>query len=159
MTQIALEWQTGSDTLRKNINDMQSISIGRHPNCDIVLSDPHVSRQHASVYFIDGCFHIHNKSITNPVIFNDHWPINHNLRADLQVGDIFSVGNVEIKVVLPAPHSNGKVYMVDNNHNKLRCPGCDHLMDYGQEECSWCGSPLADAEVVELEPVKSFMDA
>jgi hypothetical protein len=79
--------------------------------------------------------------------------------ADLQVGDIFSIGHVDIKVVLPAPNSNGKVYKVDNSNRKQRCQGCNHLMDYGQDECSWCGNSLAGAEVVELEPVVSFMDA
>ncbi len=161
MTQIALEWAVNDQTLRKNINTMQSISIGRHPNCDIVLGDPHVSRRHASVYFVDGSFHIHNNSQTNPILFNDMWPISHNLRADLQIGDSITIGRVRMKVVLPqqAPGSNGQT--TNGNGNALlkhRCPSCSHLMDYGQSNCSWCGTSLADAETVELEPERSFMD-
>lgn len=157
MTEIAIEWQVNDRTLRKNINNMQSISIGRHPNCDIVLGDPHVSRHHASVYFLDGCFHIHNKSLTNPIMFNDQWPISYNLRADLQLGDSFVIGQVTLKITEPQPEGVGNGQTSDSNL-KARCPACTHLMDFGQEECSWCGTSLAEAETVELEPKKSFMD-
>jgi predicted component of type VI protein secretion system len=143
----------------KNINTMQTISIGRHPNCDIVLGDPHVSRRHASIYFTDGSFHIHNTSRTNPILFNDMWPISHNLRADLQIGDAITIGRVRLKVVLPNQVSSHNGHNGNGNGQlKHRCPACSHLMDYGQENCSWCGSSLADAETVELEPERSFMD-
>ena len=157
MSQIAIEWQVNNTTLRKIVNSMRSVSIGRHPNCDIVLGEPHVSRRHASVFFNDGGFHLHNKSMTNAILFNEQWPINHNLKADLQIGDTFIVGRVMLKVVSPqsAQNGNGQEY---GSNMKARCPACNNLMDYGLADCSWCGTSLADAETVELEPEISFMD-
>ena len=107
MSQIAIEWGANGTTLRKIVNSMQSVSIGRHPNCDIVLGEPHVSRRHASVYFNDGGFHLHNESMTNAILFNEQWPINHNLRADLQIGDSFFIGQVRLKIVSPHAAQNG----------------------------------------------------
>jgi hypothetical protein len=157
VSQIAIEWKVNDTTQRKVINTMQSVSIGRHPNCDIVLRDRHVSRRHAAIYYNDGAFHLHNKSLTNPILFNEQWPITHNVKADLQIGDSFIIGRIRLKVLQPsaAKSVNGNG---DESYLKLRCPDCSHLMDYGQDECSWCGGSLADAEIVELEPEISFMD-
>ena len=157
MSQIVIEWQVNDTTLRKIVNSMQSVSIGRHPNCDIVLGDPHVSRRHASISFNDGAFHLHNKSMTNPILFNNQWPLNHNLRADLQIGDSFFIGRVRLMIVSPHAAQNGDRQASDSNM-KARCPSCSHLMDFGQADCSWCGTSLAEAETVELEPETSFMD-
>lgn len=157
MSKIAIEWQADGKTLRKTVNSMQSISIGRHPNCDIVLGDTHVSRRHAAIYFSEGAFHLHNKSTTNPILFNEQWPIAHNLKSDLQIGDSFIIGQVKLKVVLPSAVHSGTGDIADGNL-RSRCPSCNHLMDYGQADCSWCGTSLAEAEKVVLKRVISFMD-
>ena len=157
MSQIAIQWQDNETILSKIVNSMQSVSIGRHPNCDIVLGDPHVSRRHAAVYYNDGAFHLHNKSLTNPVMFNEQWPIGHNLRADLQIGDSFVIGRVRLMVVLPGSSNNGSANG-SSSDMMVRCTSCNHLMDYELTDCSWCGMSLADAENVELEPETSFMD-
>jgi predicted component of type VI protein secretion system len=136
---------------------MQSISIGRHPNCDIVLGDAHVSRRHASIYFTEGAFHLHNRSATNPILFNDQWPISKNLKADLQIGDSFIIGRVRLKVVPPDAAQNGNGPGANGNM-KARCPSCENLMDFGLDECNWCRTSLAEAEMVELEPEVSFRD-
>ena len=157
MTQIAIEWQANGKRLRKTVNTMQKVTIGRHPNCDIVLSDEHVSRRHAAIFFSDGSFHIQNTSLTNPILFNEQWPISNNLKADLQLGDMFIIGRVRLMVVQPQSGQSGNG-LLSNSNQKALCPACEHLMDFGQEDCSWCGTSLAEAEMVELEVVKSFMD-
>jgi len=157
VSQIAIEWEVNDTTQRKIVNSMQSVSIGRHPNCDIILGDPHVSRRHAAIFYTDGAFHLHNKSLTNPILFNEQWPISHNIKADLQIGDSFKIGRVRLKVVLPSAAQNGDGSGFNSNL-KARCPACSNLMDFGEDDCSWCGGSLADAETVELEPETSFMD-
>lgn len=145
---ISIEWQVNGNVMRKSVSDGKAIMIGRHPNCDIVLGDPHVSRRHASIYFNKSNFHIHNLSQTNPILFNDSWPLTFDFRADLQPGDTFTVGRVRLKVGLPVTEGNG---VSGESELKARCPSCSKLMAYGQDICSWCGTSLAEAETVELE--------
>lgn len=152
MSQITVEWRVKGATFKKSVNGAKAITIGRHPACDIVLGDPHVSRRHAAIYFNKGNYHIHNLSKTNPILFNEHWQLEHDFRADLKPGDSFMVGRVPMKIGLGYLNGNGTT---PTGELKLRCPSCGQLMDFGEEDCSWCGASLADATTVEFEGEQS----
>ena len=82
------------------IADGNPMTIGRHPACDIILGDPHVSRKHAAIYYQDGNFHIQNLSQTNPVVINDRWVLANDLESDLKAGDSITLGLVRLKISL-----------------------------------------------------------
>lgn len=151
VTQIIIEWQAGNNRYLQKINSMQTLTIGRHPGCDIVLGDPHVSRRHASISFSGDSFHVHNHSQTNPIIFNDRWSITHNLRADLKPGDTFTVGRVRMKVALPIHTGNG--YNGNGFHGngqpaELQCPTCGRLMEDKRATCPLCQVSIAELETM-----------
>lgn len=149
MSQIALEWYVNGSRQRKTVSVEQSVSVGRHPACDIVLGDPHVSRRHCTIFFNGDGFHVHNLSRTNPIIFNDRWTLAHDLKADLKVGDSFIIGRVRIKVKMP--RFTGDMGKVQAPEVQVQCPSCSQLYDTGRETCIWCGTQLAEVDTVELE--------
>lgn len=146
MTQIVLEWETTNGKRRQKINDVQKVTIGRHPGCDIVLGDPHVSRRHASISFSNDSFHLHNHSQTNPIIFNDRWSLSHDLKADLEPGDTFTIGTVRMKVGFPIHPSNGHG---SNGHSEaLQCPTCGRAMPDRRATCPLCRVSIEQVETV-----------
>jgi pSer/pThr/pTyr-binding forkhead associated (FHA) protein len=100
VSKLTLEWQTNGKTRKKMIAGGKHVTIGRHPACDIILGDPHVSRKHAAIFYQDGIFHIQNLSQTNPVVINDRWVLTNNLESDLKPGDSITVGLVRLKITL-----------------------------------------------------------
>ena len=68
--------------------------LGRHPRCDVVLSDPTVSRRHAQLTFRDGVWVIQDLVSTNGTTVNGV-PIG---RATLHAGDIVALGDQSIQV-------------------------------------------------------------
>ena len=100
MASLKIEWSTNGQSKSKVITDDKPLLIGRHPRCDIVLADPHVSRRHAAIFFNQRDFMLHNLSKTNPIIFNDMWQVPHGLRAAIEPGDNFELGEVKMKVNL-----------------------------------------------------------
>lgn len=100
MSKLTLEWQANGNKQTKTLADGNHLTIGRHPACDIILGDPHVSRKHAAIYYQDGNFHIQNLSETNPVIINDRWVLAQDYESDLKAGDSITVGLVRLKITL-----------------------------------------------------------
>ena len=100
VSKLTLEWQTNGKTRKKMIADGREVTIGRHPACDIILGDPHVSRKHAAIYYQDGRFHIQNLSQTNPVVINDRFVLADELESDLKPGDSITLGLVRLKITL-----------------------------------------------------------
>ncbi len=149
MPTIAVEWYIKGSRQRKTIDMERPVTIGRHPACDIILGDPHVSRKHAAIFFNNDSFHIHNLSRTNPIIFNDRWTLAHDLKADLKVGDSFIVGRVRMKV--KRPRLTGDIGLDPEVDLQVQCPSCGQMFDYGQDSCIWCGTSLAEVDTVELE--------
>ncbi len=147
MTQIVLEWQASNGKCLQKVHDMGTVTIGRHPGCDIVLGDPHVSRRHASVTFCGDSFHLHNHSQTNPIIFNDRWSLAHDIKADLKPGDTFTIGRVRIKVALPARSGNGHG---PNGaaHEELHCPSCGRHLEDRRATCPLCRVSIAQIETM-----------
>lgn len=146
MSQIVLEWQARDGTRREKIDSARTVTIGRHPGCDIVLGDAHVSRRHAKIFFNGESFHLHNLSRTNPIIFNDRWTLGHELKADLHPDDTFTIGRVRMKVRLLDLSDNGHG---DPAHDStLRCPSCGQPMADERATCPLCRVSIADLETV-----------
>jgi predicted component of type VI protein secretion system len=146
VTQIILEWQANNGVRLEKVNSMRSVTIGRHPGCDIVLGDPHVSRRHASITFSDETFHLQNHSQTNPIIFNDRWSLSRDIKADLKPGDTFTIGRVRMKVALPAYNGNG--HGPNGAHEELRCPSCGRKMEDKRSTCPLCRVSIAQIETM-----------
>ena len=146
MTQITVEWQASGNKHTEAVNSMKTITIGRHPGCDIVLGDAHVSRRHATIFYNGDCFHLHNLSQTNPIIFNDRWSLAHDLKADLKPGDTFTIGRVRMKVTLPQFSSNG--HDEPSADPNLRCPSCGQRMEDRRATCPLCRVSIADVETL-----------
>jgi len=69
-------------------------TIGRGPGCDLVLSDPQVSRAHARIYLQGGTFILEDLGSTNGTLVNSR-PVK---RAILRPGDRIRVGQTTIGV-------------------------------------------------------------
>ena len=100
MAHLTVEWQLNGKERSKKLDGRKQVTIGRHPACDIILGDPHVSRRHATIYYEEGDFFIQNHSDTNPVVINDRWILAQHLESDLKPGDSITVGLVRLKISL-----------------------------------------------------------
>ena len=106
MPHLTIEWQTElAGPQITTIDDSRGALIGRHPRCDIVLLDPHVSRRHAVIFYMTDAFHLQNLSDTNPIVYNGRWKLESKLRVDLQPGDTFTIGLVRLRI--PPLNGNG----------------------------------------------------
>jgi hypothetical protein len=68
--------------------------VGRHPRCDVVVSDPSVSRRHAQLTFRDGAWVIQDLASTNGTIVNGA----RVGRTALHAGDILTLGSQSIQI-------------------------------------------------------------
>jgi hypothetical protein len=68
--------------------------LGRHPRCDVVVSDPSVSRRHAQLTFRDGVWVIQDLASTNGTTVNGA-PVG---RTTLHAGDIIALANQSIQI-------------------------------------------------------------
>jgi hypothetical protein len=80
---LALDWTGG----------LHELLIGRHESCDVVLSDPSVSRRHARLVFRDGWV-LQDLASTNGTILNG----NRVGRSELRPGDLLVVGNQRLRI-------------------------------------------------------------
>ncbi len=68
--------------------DKDTITLGRNPQCDIFLNDMTVSRMHAQIDLIDGCFIL--KDVDS---FNGVWVNNASIDSRaLKSGDFIQIG-------------------------------------------------------------------
>jgi len=64
------------------------VNIGRHSENDLVLHDPHISRQHAQLRIINGCYVIFDAGSTGGIFLNGK----RISQATLQSGDVIRIG-------------------------------------------------------------------
>lgn len=145
---MTLQWESDGDRRLLDISATKHLLIGRQPECDITLPDPHVSRQHAVIFFENGHFHLHNLSQTNPIIFNERWALAHDQNVPLHTGDSFYLGRVKLSVADVEPLRHVKRPPTDL---KVRCIACGRILDQDLSDCPWCGTSLSDAEAVALD--------
>jgi DNA-binding SARP family transcriptional activator len=72
-------------------------TVGRHPDCDVVLSDPKVSRRHAEVRPVQGGYDLVDLGSSNGTRVGEQEVARHRL-AD---GDVVQVGSSELQVEIP----------------------------------------------------------
>jgi predicted component of type VI protein secretion system len=101
MHQLTIAWQMDGVSKTHTITSKQKVIMGRRLECDIVLSDPSVSREHASIYASDNTFYLRNMSQINPVMVSSNGE-QKELAPDetmpLSIGTEFHIGPVEMKV-------------------------------------------------------------
>jgi pSer/pThr/pTyr-binding forkhead associated (FHA) protein len=96
---LTIEWQTDmAGPQITTIDESRGAIIGRHPRCDIVLLDPHVSRRHAVIYYQSDAFQLQNLSDTNPTVYNGRLKLESKLQVDLRQGDTFTIGLVRLSI-------------------------------------------------------------
>lgn len=81
---LALDWTGTTDTL----------AVGRHPDCEVVLDDPTVSRRHAELLFRDGSWVLHDVGSTNGTSVNGV----RVTRCQLRPGDQLALGGHHLVV-------------------------------------------------------------
>lgn len=82
---LALDWNGGQEEL----------VIGRHPECDVVLPGPAVSRRHARLRFRDGIWILEDLESTNGTVVNGAPLIG---RCRLEPGDRLLIGDERLLV-------------------------------------------------------------
>jgi predicted component of type VI protein secretion system len=98
MANLTLEWTGEKSKSTKDLSEHTYAIIGRQDECDIVLSDPHVSGRHAVIFYDGGTFRLHNLSQTNPIVLNDQWVLSFGHNIPIHMGDGFEVGNIKVQV-------------------------------------------------------------
>lgn len=81
---LALDWTGGQ----------RELVLGRHRTCDVVLSDPTVSRRHARLIFRDGTWVLQDLQSTNGTTVNGMYVG----RCELRPGDRLVLGNEHLRV-------------------------------------------------------------
>jgi len=74
--------------------EQRELLVGRHHACDLVLSNPSVSRRHARLFFRDGSWVLQDLGSTNGTIVNGV----RVGRCQLCPGDLLVLGNTHLKV-------------------------------------------------------------
>ena len=101
MNQLTITWQMDGVSKTHTMTSKQKVTMGRRLECDIVLSDPSVSREHASIYAAQNVFYLQNLSQKNPVFISlngEKKELSHEESSILQLGTEFHIGPVEVKV-------------------------------------------------------------
>jgi hypothetical protein len=81
---LALDWSGTTETLL----------LGRHQSCEVVVEDPTVSRRHAQLRFSDGVWVLHDLGSTNGTAVNGVLVT----RCQLHPGDHLSLGDHQLIV-------------------------------------------------------------
>ncbi len=180
MHELTLEWQEARQLKRETIRHQQrskspgSVRLGRDPvRCDVVLSDPTVSGLHIEIFFNASTqsFGLRNLRETNPPLV-DGRPIIHG-ETPLSEGSTIYLGQLKLKVATiahtaaaPSPGIAPTILMppkplVGVNQPVqasvsygLQCPNCRRVSPFDQMDfgCHWCGTSLAAAASVLMQP-------
>lgn len=148
MIMLKIGWMSSAGPQAVYVTDEMPIVIGRHPDCDVVLDDPHVSRHHAAIFYRNGHFYLHNMSRTNPVVFHDRWELAPHKNIPLQPGDLFQLG----QVVFQAAASTTFPFAEDPSPAlAYLCAACGNALDRPGDSCHWCGAPLNAPDAIDIE--------
>ncbi len=79
--------------------------VGRKQDCDIVLSNMTVSRQHALIFAENDAFHLLNLSQSNDIQVDTRQKLRLGQTIALQAGDSFQLGQVKMQIQ-PAPYNS-----------------------------------------------------
>ncbi len=145
MNELRLEWKTGSHTHTSTISAGTRVTIGRQPDSTIIIDQPAVSRQHATIMSAAGNFYLRNLSRTNNIPVNNQFRLAGAQTVRLHPGDIFRIGPVVLRVAA--------ITTTEARPPRIKCINCDNLLDYQPEGfCPYCGTALAEGHTVVTLP-------
>ena len=146
--QLTLTWRVDGKENTYTITSERSVILGRRLDVDIVLSDPSISRQHATIEIIDGKFHLRNLSAVNPVYMvrgnTNTSELQQNQTAILEAGTVFQIGPIQIKITALKATTSEKAF-------KIKCSSCGQLAEADLTDCPWCGTSLAFGQSVFID--------
>lgn len=131
--------ESEADRSRTPVAEM--ISVGRGPDCDLVLSSEKSSRLHAKVSVKDGALWVEDQGSTNGTLVNKK-KIRKNTR--LENGDIVQFGDVRFRVLVPVPAED----QVDDQGTVMI--GQQTMLHSGEQQ-----EPAEDASPERDEPEKA----
>jgi DNA-binding NtrC family response regulator len=76
------------------LHEEQTYILGRHPHCDLVVEDPHVSRNHAGLETVNNIWVISNIKATNGTLVNS---VRISGRVALSQGDRIQIGGTHLR--------------------------------------------------------------
>jgi glycine betaine catabolism B len=115
-------------------------SIGRNPDCDVMLDGPEISRLHGSITYADHAYQFTDRGSTSGSILNGD-RLQLEAAYALNVGDLLQLGETFI--------------YIEEIESPLRSPSPDRLQPLGQwtNQDVWC---RCDRIIQETEDVKTF---
>lgn len=154
---LILEWQLNDTRGSYLLREGHVALIGRQPDCDVVVTTPTVSRDHAVVFLSDGALWLRNLSRTNPVHLGSR-RLASGETARLLPGETFRLGGVTFHVreerVADSCGSTDPELPVSPDGStpaeggvRLRCARCKNVLDYDRRGfCPHCGLARMNAE-------------
>ncbi len=142
MDPLELRFEVDGEGVTVPLND-RDLRLGRGGDCEVVLPDPSVSRQHALLTRRGGRWWVVDLGSTNGITVNGE-----SVReASLTAGDRLSVGNFELRVAVPPPPSPpptaamSRGLSLDDSgpvpHTQLVRPLADVMSQLGLEQGQW----------------------
>ncbi|HEX9925137.1 MAG TPA: FHA domain-containing protein [Anaerolineae bacterium] len=137
MNEIVLHGQDPEQTYTVTVTNARTFVIGRSSNCDLVLSDRNVSRQHASISWRADVFSLCNLSQTNSIYLKDRQTLTYKQQVELTPGFMFRIGSSWFTVQAEA--------VIEH---RVECSGCGRSADIAWQTCKYCGTSLAGAQTI-----------
>lgn len=92
MPSIQIQLMVGPAAGRKAVLDKSKLSFGRSPDCDIVIDDAHVSREHGHLIYHEGRWQVVNESPNGTTVNGKRI----KQPRDLVSGDVLGVGRTRL---------------------------------------------------------------
>lgn len=89
----------------------EETSIGRSPECDLIIDDDNVSRKHARIVHISGTFFIYDNESLNGTLLNGRKIV----ETQVQSGDIIKLGETELKFEYEKEYVDTKTHKLDTD--------------------------------------------
>ena len=94
----AAEWQVAPIKKREGNPFPDRISIGRAPNCDIVIRLPSISKVHAHIVIADGLYSLVDNGAANSTFVN-RTKLQNKVAVPVRFGDKITLGPVDFEFV------------------------------------------------------------
>lgn len=146
-SKLILSWSMDGKSHTYTVTGNRSVTVGRRLECDIVLPDPSVSRQHATILGANGGFQLRNLSQVNPIPLQTAQALDqlaYNQTHVLEAGMTFQIGPIEFEVTRIEKIEKPKV-------EKVKCSNCGKLAATELTDCPWCGVSLATGQRVTVD--------
>jgi|GEM_PF-2732365 len=119
----------------------ETLTIGRGPDCRILLSDPAASRRHARLTLSARGLEAENTSSGNRFLGPAGAPLKAGDSLALQVGDVLTLAGQRVTIAsIELPRRAGP------SHVRCSRTDCRRRIPADQADCPWCGTSTAFAE-------------